>query len=80
MTLVSAWMHTEIFTVEQAAALWCGYDPSRLTSIDSMNPPDVLAVKQMLTGEIFPPYLGDVWSAKMPHPGGVQGMEPEHGP
>lgn len=46
-------MQTDIFTVEQAAALWCGYDPSRLTHVDSMDPPEVLAVKQMLTGGIL---------------------------
>lgn len=53
MTIVSAWMHTDIFTVEQTAALWCGYDPSRLTHVDSMDPPEVLAVRQMLTGGIL---------------------------
>lgn len=46
-------MHTDIFTVEQAAALWCGYDPSRLTHVNSMDPPEVFAVKQMLTGGIL---------------------------
>lgn len=46
-------MHTDIFTVEQAAALWCGFDPSRLTHVDQMDPPEVLAVKQMLTGGIL---------------------------
>jgi hypothetical protein len=46
-------MQTDIFTVEQAAALWCGHDPSRLFIGDSMNPPEVLAVRQMLTGGIL---------------------------
>ncbi len=25
---VSNWMHVEVFTVNQATALWCGFDPS----------------------------------------------------
>lgn len=53
MTVTSAWMQTDIFTVEQAAALWCGYDPSRLFHVDAMDPPEVLAVRQMLTGGIL---------------------------
>lgn len=46
-------MHTDIFTVAQAAALWCGYDPSRLSGVDQLDPPEFVAVKQMLAGAII---------------------------
>jgi hypothetical protein len=49
----SHWMHVNTFTVAQAAALWCEVDPSRVNTIDDMNPPEYLAVKQMLASAIW---------------------------
>ena len=46
-------MHVNIFTVEQAAALWCGTDPAKLNFVDSFNPSEILAIKQMLFAGIF---------------------------
>jgi hypothetical protein len=45
---VSNWMHVELFTVNQAAALWGGYDPTSLWMSDSMKPSEVVAAKQIL--------------------------------
>ena len=53
MTQPSLWMNVDTFTVEQAAALWCGLDPSRLSIFDSSNPSEFHAAKQMLTGAII---------------------------
>ncbi len=53
MTQPSLWMNVDIFTVEQAAALWCGLDPSKLSIVRSSNPSEFHAVKQMLTGAII---------------------------
>jgi hypothetical protein len=41
-------MHVDLFTIDQAAALWAGYDPARISIIDSMKPSEVVAAKQML--------------------------------
>ena len=48
MTAVSNWMHVELFTVDQAAALWAGYDPGSMSMSDTMKPSEVIAAKQML--------------------------------
>lgn len=53
MGLVSNWMHVDFFTVDQAAALWNGFDPGRLAlrlSID--RPSEFVAAKQMLVSGI----------------------------
>lgn len=52
MTFASSWMHVDLFTVDQAAAIWCGVDPTSLNLIESKWPPDVGAIKQMLAGAI----------------------------
>jgi hypothetical protein len=52
MTEVSHWMHVDHFTVNQAAALWCGYDPASVRFVISELPSEVLAVKQLLVGGI----------------------------
>jgi hypothetical protein len=52
MSDVSNWMHVEVFTVNQAAALWCGLDPSIMNMFDVGSPSEVLAIKQMLIGAI----------------------------
>ena len=53
MTDVSFWMHVNIFTVEQAAALWCGIDPATLSPLNSQNHSELLALKQMLSAGIL---------------------------
>jgi hypothetical protein len=53
MDAVSNWMWVDIFTVEQAAALWCNFDPAELESILSRKPPELSAAKQMLTSGIL---------------------------
>ena len=50
-------MSVDLFTVDQAAALWAGFDPARVSSVESMQPSEAIAAKQMLvaaivTGEI----------------------------
>lgn len=45
---ISNWMLVEMFTVDQAAALWGGYDPASMSLVDSMKPSEVMAAKQML--------------------------------
>jgi hypothetical protein len=52
MTEVSHWMHVDHFTVNQAAALWCGYDPANVRFVISELPSEVLAVKQLLVSGI----------------------------
>ncbi|RKE78297.1 hypothetical protein [Rhizobium sp. AG855] len=52
MSEVSHWMHVDVFTVEQAAALWCGTDPAKLSPVNSLNRSEILAVKQMLSAAI----------------------------
>lgn len=52
MPKVSNWMHVEVFTVNQAAALWCGLDPSVMDMYDVCSPSEAVAVKQMITGAI----------------------------
>lgn len=52
MTFASNWMHVDLFTVDQAAAIWYGVDPTSLSLIESKWPPDVAAIKQMLVGGI----------------------------
>ncbi|MCY0148676.1 hypothetical protein OEG84_13440 [Hoeflea sp. G2-23] len=53
MSDISNWMYVEVFTVDQAAALWCGIEPSRMKLSDSSNPSEAVAVKQMLAGAIM---------------------------
>jgi hypothetical protein len=53
MTTISHWMHVDLFTVEQAAALWAGFDPARLSPADSFKPSEMIAARQMLTGAII---------------------------
>lgn len=52
MSLVSHWMHVELFTVDQAAALWAGFDPSKIYISDMMKPSEVVAAKQMIIAGI----------------------------
>jgi hypothetical protein len=46
-------MHVDLFTVDQAAALWAGFDPARLSPADSFKPSEMIAARQMLTGAII---------------------------
>jgi hypothetical protein len=48
MSLVSNWMYVDIFTVDQAAALWAGYDPSSISISKSYHPSEVVAAYQMI--------------------------------
>lgn len=50
MTILSNWTHVDIFTVNQASALWCEFDPAKLSTVVSQNPSEVLAIKQLLSG------------------------------
>jgi hypothetical protein len=52
MAEVSNWMHVDHFSVDQASALWCGYDPANFESSFSRIPSEVLATKQLLIGGI----------------------------
>jgi len=52
MAAISNWMHVDIFTVDQASALWCGFDPGKISTLDSQNPSEITAIKQMLIGGI----------------------------
>jgi hypothetical protein len=45
-------MNVDVFTVEQASALWIDTDPASIWSIKSYNPPEYEAIKQLLTGSI----------------------------
>lgn len=49
---VSHWMHVDLFTVKQAAALWINTDPASIWSIAGNSPPEYAAVVQMLTAGI----------------------------
>lgn len=53
MAEVSNWMHVDVFTVDQAAALWCGFDPVKISLLSYKNPPEFAATKQMLFGAIL---------------------------
>jgi hypothetical protein len=48
----SYWMNVDLFTVEQASALWINIDPTSIRLVDSYNPPEYAAIKQMLTAGI----------------------------
>jgi hypothetical protein len=50
MVAVSNWMHVDFFTLDQAAALWCDFDPTQINAYSSSNPPEVAAAKQLLIG------------------------------
>jgi hypothetical protein len=52
MVEVSNWMHVDFFTVDQASALWCDYDPAKVSILGYNNPPEIMAVKQLLIGGI----------------------------
>lgn len=55
MAAISNWMHVDLFTVDQASALWCEFDPVKISMLSYKNPPEFAATKQMLIGAI----LGD---------------------
>jgi Fission yeast centromere protein N-terminal domain len=48
----SHWMHVDLFTVDQAAALWAGFDPARVSPFESMRPSELVAAGQMLLSAI----------------------------
>ena len=50
--LTSYWMHVSVFTVNQAAALWCGIDPASIGSLFISAPSEAHATKQMLVAAI----------------------------
>lgn len=52
MAAISNWMHVDIFTVDQASALWCEYDPAKISILGYNNPPEIMAAKQLLIGGI----------------------------
>lgn len=52
MSHVSNWTHVDIFTVDQASALWCDADPMTLLSYDVGTPSEIMAIKQLLIGGI----------------------------
>lgn len=52
MSQISKWNLVDVFTVNQAAALWCGVDPAIMRKFDFGTPSEVLAVKQMLVAAI----------------------------
>lgn len=58
MVTVSNWMHVDIFTVDQASALWCEFDPIKVSLLEYKNPPEFAATKQLLVGAIMG---GEVW-------------------
>lgn len=45
-------MNVDLFTVNQASALWINADPTSIGPVDSYNPPEYAAIKQMLTAGI----------------------------
>jgi hypothetical protein len=45
-------MNVDLFTVEQASALWVNADPASLWLVTHFNPPEYAAIKQMLTAGI----------------------------
>lgn len=45
-------MNVDLFTLEQASALWINADPASLWSVAKFNPPEYAAIKQMLTAGI----------------------------
>lgn len=53
MVAVSNWMHVDVFTVDQAAALWCEFDPTNVSLLSYKNPPEFAATKQLLVGAIL---------------------------
>lgn len=52
MTAISHWMHVDLFKVDQAAALWAGFDPARVSSVEAFKPSEVIATYQMLVSAI----------------------------
>lgn len=46
-------MHVDLLTVEQAAALWINTDPASIWAIERYNPPEYMAIRQMLTAGIL---------------------------
>ncbi|KQZ28515.1 hypothetical protein ASD50_19530 [Mesorhizobium sp. Root552] len=46
-------MYVDIFTVDQVAALWCGFDPAKISLADRSKPSEVIAARQMLTSAII---------------------------
>jgi hypothetical protein len=52
MTAISNWMHVDVFTVDQASALWCGFDPAQFGILTTKFPSEMEAVKQVIIGGI----------------------------
>lgn len=52
MDIQSNWLLVDAFTVNQASALWCGFDPSKFKFFNQQAPSEVQAIKQMLTAAI----------------------------
>ncbi|RFC69225.1 hypothetical protein [Mesorhizobium denitrificans] len=46
-------MNVDLFTVEQASALWIDTDPASISPLQRFNPPEYEAIKQLLTGGII---------------------------
>jgi hypothetical protein len=46
-------MNVDLFTVEQASALWINTDPASIGPADGLNPSEYVAIKQMLTAGIL---------------------------
>ena len=46
-------MNVDLFTVQQASALWINIDPATIWLSENHNPPEYSAVKQMLTAGIL---------------------------
>lgn len=49
----SNWMLVDLFTVDQAAALWSEIDPASVSTVDSLKPSEVMAAKQILISAIL---------------------------
>ena len=52
MSQISNWLLVDVFTVDQAAALWCNVDPKIVSPLDLSTPSEVMAIRQLLTGSI----------------------------
>lgn len=52
MSQISNWLLVDVFTVDQAAALWCNVDPKIVSPLDLSTPSEVMAIRQLLTGAI----------------------------
>lgn len=52
MSQISNWLLVDVFTVDQAAALWCNVDPKLVSPLDLTTPSEVVAIRQLLIGAI----------------------------